>query len=93
MFLLDVGVIKKELVIVDLIETEYGFFAICMLLIFRYFSHLFVIVGDHPDELGSKIVKAIRRVETTDGVFLDVRFGGSCQGLLKPIRVGCRHVP
>jgi hypothetical protein len=49
----------------------------------RYVSHIFITVGDHPDELGNQIVEVFRRAKTTDGALLSARFGGFRQGLLK----------
>lgn len=66
-FLLNIRIVEKELIVVELIEIEDGLFATYMLPIFWYFIHLFIAVGDHPDKLGSQITKAIRGVETADG--------------------------
>jgi hypothetical protein len=35
-------------------------------------------VGDHPDESGSEIVKASRRIWTIDRELLGARFGRFC---------------
>lgn len=83
MFLLHIGIVEELLIVVNLVEIEDEFFALCVFLILKYFHYLFVAIGDQPDELGSQVVEAIGRVETIDGVSLGARFGGFRQGLLK----------
>jgi hypothetical protein len=47
-----------------------------MFLVFRYIGHIFIAIGDHPDELGNQVVEALRRVGSAEVVFLSVRSGG-----------------
>lgn len=88
MFLLRIG-IKEVLIVIDLVKIEDGLFALCGFPIFWYFCHLFVAVGDHPDELGSQVVNAIGRIENADGLPLGARFGEFRKGLLNPTCVSC----
>ena len=42
--------------------------------IFWYVGHIFIVIGDHPDELGNRVIEVFGRVGTPDVVFLSVRF-------------------
>jgi hypothetical protein len=77
-FLLYIWVLEEELVVVELIEVDDGLLTIYVFPILRHFGHLFVTVGDHPDESGSEIVKASRRIWTIDRELLGARFGRFC---------------
>ena len=57
-FLIRVRELEKELIIVDINEIDNGLLVTDILPFFWDLGHLFVTVGDHPDESGGKIAKA-----------------------------------
>jgi len=67
-----------------LIKVKVRPFGLYVLPIFLYIGHIFIAVGDHPEQLGNQTIEVCGRGETTDGVSLGARFGGFLQRLLKP---------
>lgn len=52
-FLLEIRVVKEELLIFDLIKIKNDLRGIYILPILWYFGHLFIAVGENPDKPGS----------------------------------------
>ena len=57
-FLVRVQELEEELIVVDIIKIDNGLLVTNILPFFRDLGHLFVTVGDHPDESGGEITKA-----------------------------------
>jgi hypothetical protein len=70
------------MIVIIEIKVEDGVLALCMFLILQYIGHIFVTIGDHPDELGNQIIEVFKRVRTADGALLGARFSGFRQDLL-----------